>query len=77
MFGTCVGGSSGWQAPEQLICRSGGDARQGRSVDIFSFGLLIFYCLTGGCHAFGESYERDFNILQVLPFCDFSSACPA
>ena len=39
--------------------------RQGKSVDIFSFGLVIFYCLTGGKHAFGESYERDFNILQA------------
>ncbi|BDA47514.1 probable serine/threonine-protein kinase/endoribonuclease IRE1 at C-terminar half [Coccomyxa sp. Obi] len=58
------GGSTGWQAPEQLISRSGGDVRQGKSVDIFSFGLVIFYCLTGGKHAFGESYERDFNILQ-------------
>lgn len=62
-----VGGSTGWQAPEQLISRSGGDVRQGKSVDIFSFGLVIFYCLTGGKHAFGESYERDFNILQACP----------
>ncbi len=65
-----AGGSTGWQAPEQLISRSGGDVRQGKSVDIFSFGLVIFYCLTGGKHAFGESYERDFNILQA------SSVCP-
>ena len=40
--------------------------RQGKSVDVFSFGLVLFYCLTGGRHAFGESYERDFNIMQVL-----------
>ena len=59
------GGSSGWQAPEQLISRSGGEVRQSKSVDIFSFGLVLFYCLSGGKHAFGESYERDFNILQV------------
>lgn len=39
--------------------------RQGKSVDVFSFGLVLFYCLTGGKHAFGESYERDFNIMQV------------
>jgi serine/threonine-protein kinase/endoribonuclease IRE1 len=59
------------QAPEQLISRSGGDVRQGKSVDIFSFGLVLFYCLSGGKHPFGQSYERDFNILQVprkLPF---------
>lgn len=59
------GGSSGWQAPEQLISRSGGDARQGRGTDVFSYGLLLHYCLSGGRHAFGESYERDFNILQA------------
>lgn len=41
--------------------------RQGKSVDIFSFGLVLFYCLSGGRHPFGESYERDFNILQVSP----------
>lgn len=42
--------------------------RQGKSVDVFSFGLVLFYCLTGGKHAFGESYERDFNIMQVWSF---------
>lgn len=60
-----VGGSTGWQAPEQLILRAGGEVRQGRSVDIFTFGLLLFYCLTGGQHAFGEAYERDYRILNV------------
>ena len=39
--------------------------RQSKSVDVFSLGLVLFYCLSGGRHAFGESYERDFNILQV------------
>lgn len=111
------GGSSGWQAPEQLISRSGGTARQTNSgklfacdkrvdlrirraswlahkmlpfggayhlhalsitarpaptnapdcfaaVDVFSFGLLLHYCLTAGQHPFGELYERDANILQ-------------
>lgn len=62
-----AGGSSGWQAPEQLFSRSGEEVRQGKSVDVFSFGLVLFYCLTGGRHAFGKSYERDFNIMQVLP----------
>ena len=38
---------------------------------MFSYGLLLHYCLSGGRHAFGESYERDFNILQAraLPAC--------
>ena len=62
-----TGGSSGWQAPEQLIARSGGDARQGYGTDVFSFGMLLFYCLTAGKHPFGiQHYERDFNILQVM-----------
>lgn len=60
-----AGGSTGWQAPEQLIARSGGDARQGYTTDVFSYGMLLFYCLTAGKHPFGEHYERDFNILQV------------
>ena len=63
----CVvaGGSSGWQAPEQLLARSGSDVKQSRAVDVFSLGLVLYYCLTGGKHAFGEGFERDSNILQV------------
>jgi hypothetical protein len=34
-------------------------------VDVFSFGLLLHYCLTAGQHPFGELYERDGNILQL------------
>jgi len=64
-----AGGSTGWQAPEQLILRSGGEARQGRSVDIFTFGLLLFYCLSGGQHPYGEGVERDYRILNVSPPC--------
>jgi hypothetical protein len=60
-----AGGSQGWQAYEQLVCRSGGAARQSRAVDVFSYGLLLHYCLTGGRHPFGARYERDMNILQV------------
>lgn len=71
-----TGGSSGWQAPEQLIARSGGEARQGYSTDVFSYGMLLFYCLTAGKHPFGHHYERDFNILQVTS-CTACSAQPA
>lgn len=67
-----TGGSTGWQAPEQLILRSGGEARQGRSVDIFTFGLLLFYCLSGGQHPFGEGIERDYRILNVCLFWTIS-----
>lgn len=41
------GGSSGWQAPEQLIARDGGAARQTRSMDVFSLGCILYYCMTG------------------------------
>ncbi|XP_021284573.1 serine/threonine-protein kinase/endoribonuclease IRE1b-like isoform X2 [Herrania umbratica] len=52
-------GSSGWQAPEQL--RQG---RQTRAVDLFSLGCVLFFCITGGKHAYGDSIERDVNIVN-------------
>lgn len=72
------GGSSGWQAPEQLIAKDGGTIRQTRSMDVFSLGCILYYCLTGGKHPFGENYERDANILkgvaQLRPLIDFPEA---
>lgn len=62
-----AGGSSGWQAPEQLIAKDGGAVRQSRAVDVFSLGCIMYYCLTGGKHPFGEQYERDTNIMRGLP----------
>jgi serine/threonine-protein kinase/endoribonuclease IRE1 len=62
------GGSSGWQAPEQLQARGGSSAaRQTRAMDVFSLGCITAYCLTGGQHPFGESYQRDTNILRGKP----------
>eukprot|EP00249_Psilotum_nudum_P010968 c22883_g1_i2 orf=134-2890(+) len=52
-------GSSGWQAPEQLLSQ-----RQTRAVDLFSLGCVLFYCLSGGNHPFGPHFERDRNILN-------------
>lgn len=52
-------GSSGWQAPEQLLC-----GRQTRAVDLFSLGCVLFYCITGGRHPFGSRLERDINIVK-------------
>ncbi|KAL1833058.1 hypothetical protein ACET3Z_002709 [Daucus carota] len=52
-------GSSGWQAPEQLL-----HGRQTRSVDIFSLGCVLFFCITGGKHPFGDPLERDINITK-------------
>ncbi|XP_048226917.1 serine/threonine-protein kinase/endoribonuclease IRE1b-like isoform X2 [Ricinus communis] len=52
-------GSSGWQAPEQLL-----QGRQTRAVDLFSLGCVLFFCVTGGKHPFGDNIERDVNIVN-------------
>lgn len=52
-------GSPGWQAPEQLL-----HGRQTRAVDLFSLGSVIFFCITGGRHPFGNRLERDINITK-------------
>ncbi|KAK9055308.1 hypothetical protein SSX86_026390 [Deinandra increscens subsp. villosa] len=52
-------GSSGWQAPEQLR-----NERQTRALDLFAFGCLLFFCITGGRHPFGDMLERDLNIVN-------------
>ncbi|KAF3970774.1 hypothetical protein CMV_005550 [Castanea mollissima] len=52
-------GSSGWQAPEQLLHR-----RQTRAVDMFSLGCVLFFCVTGGKHPYGDTIERDVNIVN-------------
>lgn len=55
-------GSRGWQAPEQLM-----EGRQTRAVDIFSLGCVLFFCITGGHHPFGEHVFRDANIANGRP----------
>ncbi|KAL8549971.1 hypothetical protein ACS0TY_008701 [Phlomoides rotata] len=52
-------GSSGWQAPELLL-----QGRQTRAVDLFSLGCVLFFCITGGRHPFGNRLERDLNIVK-------------
>lgn len=52
-------GSSGWQAPEQLQ-----RGRQTRAVDLFSLGCVLFFCITGGKHPYGDNIERDVNIVN-------------
>ncbi|CAI8588459.1 unnamed protein product [Vicia faba] len=52
-------GSSGWQAPEQLL-----QGRQTRAVDLFSLGCVLFFCMTAGRHPFGDRLERDVNIVK-------------
>jgi serine/threonine-protein kinase/endoribonuclease IRE1 len=62
-----AGGSSGWQAPEQLKQRLPGAppiGRQTKSIDVFSLGCVLYYCFTGGRHPFGdERFARDGNII--------------
>ncbi|ERM96473.1 hypothetical protein AMTR_s00001p00257570 [Amborella trichopoda] len=50
-------GSSGWQAPEQLL-----HGRQTKAIDIFSLGCVLYFCMTKGRHPFGKPLERDLNI---------------
>ncbi|XP_076945133.1 serine/threonine-protein kinase/endoribonuclease IRE1a-like [Bidens hawaiensis] len=52
-------GSSGWQAPEQLLL-----GRQTRAVDLFSLGCVLFFCMTRGRHPFGDHLERDVNVAK-------------
>ncbi|GAB4833030.1 hypothetical protein Ancab_007053 [Ancistrocladus abbreviatus] len=52
-------GSSGWRAPEQLL-----HGRQSRAMDLFSLGCVLFFCVTGGKHPFGDRFERDVNIVK-------------
>ncbi|XP_065881047.1 serine/threonine-protein kinase/endoribonuclease IRE1b-like isoform X2 [Euphorbia lathyris] len=56
---TTGNGSSGWRAPEQLL-----QGRQTRAVDLFSLGCVLFFCVTGGKHPFGDNIERDVNIVN-------------
>ncbi len=52
-----AGGSSGWQSPEQLRARDGGAVRQTRSMDVFSLGCVLHFCLTGGARGRGGGGE--------------------
>lgn len=52
-------GSSGWRAPEQFH-----EGRQTRAVDLFSLGCVLYFCMTGGKHPFGDNFERDANIVK-------------
>ena len=55
-------GTSGWQAPEVLDPNK--KPRQTRAMDLFSLGCVLFFCITGGRHPFGDHLERDKNILD-------------
>lgn len=46
-------GTVGWQAAERLT-----HGRQGKPSDVFAMGCLMYYCLSGGKHPFGERRAR-------------------
>lgn len=33
-------------------------------MDLFSLGCVLFFCLTGGKHPYGDNFERDVNIVN-------------
>jgi serine/threonine-protein kinase/endoribonuclease IRE1 len=43
---------------------TGRHARLTKAVDLFSLGCMYFYVMTGGCHPFGDRYEREINIVR-------------
>src|SRR5688572_3333242 len=68
---TAPSGSVGWQAPEvlQLRATEGPEPSEkkikvslNKKVDIFSFGLVMFYVLTKQ-HTYGDRYSK------FVPFC--------
>ena len=44
-------GTLGWRAPERLHP----NGRQGRGVDVWALGCVLFYCLSGGHHPYGDA----------------------
>ena len=58
-------GSSGWQAPEQIIgSKENAAMRQSKATDIFSLALVLFFALSHGQHPYGvHGFERDNNIV--------------
>ncbi|MFS8020947.1 putative protein kinase IRE1 family [Helianthus anomalus] len=56
-----VSGTSGWRPREQILQGE----RQTRAMDMFSLGCVLFFCMTGGNHPFGDlPYERDGNVIN-------------
>ncbi|KAL5254218.1 hypothetical protein ACHWQZ_G013854 [Mnemiopsis leidyi] len=54
-------GTDGWIAPEMLLPST----RISCAVDIFSYGCIMYYVLSGGQHPFGNDvYRRQNNILN-------------
>ncbi|PIK58508.1 putative serine/threonine-protein kinase/endoribonuclease IRE1-like [Apostichopus japonicus] len=54
-----VAGTEGWIAPEMLT----DEERTTTAVDIFSLGCVFYYVLCQGSHPFGDTLQRQSNIL--------------
>jgi len=52
-------GTEGWIAPEILES----ETKITRACDIFSYGCVFYFVLSGGLHPFGDSYRRQGNII--------------
>eukprot|EP00111_Clytia_hemisphaerica_P015843 TCONS_00046798-protein len=52
-------GTEGWIAPEMLDKKM----KTTRACDIFSYGCVFYYVLSGGLHPFGDSFRRQGNII--------------
>lgn len=60
-------GTQGWSAPEILQQKA---SKISKSCDIFSTGLIFYFVLSGGKHAFGEvEFRRDTNIADGVGMC--------
>ena len=61
-------GTEGWIAPEVLLVKmtDDGDDKKviSKQIDIFSLGCLYYYVFTNGRHPFGDSLERQTNIIS-------------
>ncbi|KAL7015844.1 hypothetical protein ACKWTF_016695 [Chironomus riparius] len=69
-----VAGTDGWIAPELLK-----DDKLTKAADIFSLGCVFFFTFSNGKHPFGDSYNRQANViankfdLSILSDNDYSN----
>ena len=69
-------GTDGWIAPEVLLSKmpiqgesvpsAGGDVKKSKQIDVFSMGCLFYYVFSRGKHPFGDSLERQSNIIKNI-----------
>lgn len=70
-------GTDGWIAPEVLLSKmpvagdnnSGcmkDDVKKSKQIDVFSMGCLFYYVFSRGRHPFGDSLERQSNIIKNI-----------